>query len=582
MQSKMKILKHILILTFGALLFSACNKGIDPISYVAPGADQSAPQITISYPSEGTSIQVPDLVASIDIKFVATDDIELKSIKVKLDGTDITSYSIFKDYRRLVGEYLYNNVTNGAHVLTVEATDMSSKVTTKTVNFEKKPPYIPKYDGEVFYMPFDGDYVEKISFASATTVGSPAFAGESLKGLDAYKGATDAYLTFPTTAIKGTAFSACFWYKVNSTPDRSGILSASIPGEDRTKGFRLFREGDATSQRIKLNVGTGSGETWNDGGVLTAPATGWVFVTMTVSQTACDIYFNGTLALEAANTGIDWTGCDVLSIGSGAPNFTYWGHNSDLSEMDELRMFNKALTPAEITKIMNDDMPYSPKYDGEIFYMPFEGSYKELISKDEATEVGTPAFDEGKVGQAYAGAEGSYLTFPTTELVKSPNLSVVFWMKVNATPDRAGILVAGPEDTGNAGYPATQNLRTSGFRVFREANAALQQFKLNVGTGAGESWNDGGTVDPTAGTWVHFAYTIAADKSTIYINGEVARESATTPMDWTGCDLLSIMSGAPRFTEWGHMSDQSLMDELRIFNKALTQTEIQTIMNAEK
>jgi hypothetical protein len=42
-------------------------------------------------------------------------------------------------------------------------------------------------------------------------------------------------------------------------------MGNNVP-EDRTKGFRLFREGSATSQRIKLNVGTGAGESWNDGG----------------------------------------------------------------------------------------------------------------------------------------------------------------------------------------------------------------------------------------------------------------------------------------------------------------------------
>jgi hypothetical protein len=38
------------------------------------------------------------------------------------------------------------------------------------------------------------------------------------------------------------------------------------------------------------------------------------------------------------------------------------------------------------------------------------------------------------------------------------------------------------------------------------------------------------------------------------------------------------MSGVPRFSEWGHRSDLSYMDELRLFDKALTQEEIQALM----
>ncbi len=194
---------------------------------------------------------------------------------------------------------------------------------------------------------------------------------------------------------------------------------------------------------------------------------------------------------------IDWTGCDLMSIASGQPNFAYWDHKADNSYYDEMRIFNKALTSTEIQNIIQYDSPYVAKYSGEVFYMPFEGNFKELNSNTAAAKVGSPTFADGKKGKAYAGAAGSYLTFPTTNLVKTSEVSAVFWMKVNANPDRAGILTIGPEDKTNAGYPAVQNLRTNGFRFFREGSATSQQFKVNVGTGTGESWNDGGVVDPT-------------------------------------------------------------------------------------
>jgi hypothetical protein len=281
----MKGLKYILIMTV-TIILASCNEWIDPISYVDPGPDQSAPVVTIKYPVEGTAIQVPTLIGSINIQMEVTDDIELKSVSVKIDGTEIISYATFKDYRRLVAEYLYTNLTNGSHTLTVTGTDLQNKATTATVHFEKKPPYTPLYDGEVFYMPFDGDYVEKISFVEATKVGTPGFAGQAnaLKGVNAYKGAEGAYLTFPTAGLTSGEFSAAFWYKVNASPDRAGILNASPAGEDRTKGFRLFREGSASAQRIKLNIGTGSDETWNDGQEIAAPATDWVHIAFTVSS----------------------------------------------------------------------------------------------------------------------------------------------------------------------------------------------------------------------------------------------------------------------------------------------------------
>jgi len=577
----MKTLKYISAFLMAIVFAVSCNEGIDPITFVSPGTDATAPVVTVKYPTEGVKIQVPELLASINIQFEVTDDIELKSISVLLDGAEITSFAEFKDYRRAVKSYTYDKVSNGIHVLTIKATDLGGKVTNKVVNFEKKPPYEAVFPGEIFYMPFDGDYMEKISFKTATSVGTPGFAGAGLKGVNAYAGATDSYLTYPTTGLLSAEFSAAFWVKLNATPDRAGIISISPTGEDRSKGLRFFREGSATEQRFKLNVGTSTGEVWNDGGIVKAPTTDWVHLAFTVSKTSCVVYINGAVVGTAPCGTIDWTGCDVMSIASGAPNFSYWNHSFDKSSFDELRIFNKTLTQAEIQDIISYDSPYVAKYSGEVFYMPFEGNNKELNTNKAATVVGSPGFAAGKKGQAYVGATDSYLTFPTTGL-KSATFSAVFWTKINSTPDRGGILVMGPPDLVN---PALQNNRTSGFRFFREGSATSQIFKLNAGDGTADSWFDGGaaaTLVPTAGKWDHMAFTISGTECVVYINGEIVKQGAFPGINWTGCDLLSIMSGAPRFAEWGHLSDLGMMDELRIFNKSLTQAEIKTIFNAEK
>jgi hypothetical protein len=592
----MKILK---LLVIGILLFTnGCKDGyIDEISVVDPGPDVTAPEVTIKFPLEGTQIQVPDPVTSVNILFEVEDDIEVASVQLMLNGVEIANFVDFKDYRRVVGQFLYETVTNRAHVLSVKATDIDGKETTETVNFEKTPPYVPKYAGEIFYMPFDGDYMELISVKNATIVGNPGFTGQSVKGLNAYAGASGAYLTFPTEGLQGSEFSAIFWLKVNAVPDRAGVLVMGPPDpanptamNNRTSGFRFFRENAAGKQRFKLNLGNGTADNWFDGGAAADvdPAAGeWAHFAFTISGSAAAVYINGEVASQGAFAGIDWTGCDVLSIMSGAPRFTEWGHLSDQSFMDELRLFDKVLSQGEIQDIMAEESGgaggYSPVYDGEVFYMPFEDENKELVSGTIATVIGTPGFATGKVGKAYAGAADSYLTIPAGAL-QNDNFSAVFWMKLDADPDRAGILVMGPEDTENPGYPGIQNKRTNGFRFFREAAAGNQRVKLNVGDGTADTWVDGGAdadVDPTTGEWVHYAFTISGTESKVFINGVEVKQSDFTGIDWTGSDLLSIMSGAPRFSEWGHGSDQSLMDELRIFNKALTQTEIQTIIDAE-
>ncbi len=569
----MKILKNIFAGLFILLFAAACNEGIDPISRVDPGADASAPVIKINSPAEGYQIKVSDVVAPVTINLEVTDDIELGSVSLKIDDTEVKSYSDFKDYRRLIAEFVYESISNGSHVLTVTAKDLEGKTTTSTVNFEKVSPYNKKYASETFYMPFDGDYMELISFDYATKVGSPTFAGTGILGDNSYKGTADSYLTFPTENLTGNEFSATFWYYVDANPTRAGILSTGASADSRQQGFRLFREGDASSQRIKLNVGTGAGESWNDGGLIDATAGKWVHIAITISETENTIYFDGVpVRTSTMSSSIDWSGCESIAIGAGGPTYSYWNHLSDYSYIDELRFYNSALSASEIQSIIFNDMPYEPKYNGEVFYMPFDGTNMDLVTATEADIVGTPGFGTGISGQAYAGATDSYLTFPTTTL-QSSEFSAVFWMKVNASPDRAGILSSGSE---------AEN-RQHGLRLFREGSATEQRIKLNVGTGTGESWNDGGIIDATTGDWVHVAITISETENIIYFNGEQIRTSAmSAPIDWAGCGTLTIGAGGETFSYWNHLSDSSLFDELRVFDKALSQSEIQAIYNAEK
>ncbi len=563
----------------------ACNEGIDPISRVEPGADQAPPAVTITYPTEGTSIQVLGEIATIGIQFEATDDIELQSVAILMDGNEIKNYTQFRDYRRLVAEYVYDNVTNGVHVLTVTATDLSGKITSQNINFQKVSAYTPKYEGEVLYLPFDGDMMDLVSFTTATKIGNPGFSEDKIVGTNSYAGAADAYLTFPTAGILGNEFSAIFWYKLNATPDRAGILEISPVGDDRAHGLRFAREADGANQKFFLNIGDGAAETW-----IVPPSFAvsdeWMHVAISISTTHASVYINGNIVAESDFGPINWEGCDLLSFASGMPRFVYWDHFSDLSLYDELRIFNKALSTSDIQHIIevesNPVEEYTPKYDGEIFYMPFDGENKELVSGTDPTVIGTPGFaGEGKQGgDAYAGATDSYLEFPTTSLTNS-EFSAVFWMKLNIVPERAGILTMSPVDEA---HPDAQNNRTNGFRFFRENVGGKQRFKLNVGNGTEDTWFDGGSaadVDPAITDWIHFAFTISSSECVFYINGQVASQASFTGVGWTGCDVLTIMSGNPRFTEWEHYSDLSFLDELRIFDKALTQTEIQTIIDAE-
>ncbi|MCH7403172.1 LamG domain-containing protein [Belliella kenyensis] len=360
----MKNLKYTLF-ALGLIVFGCDGTYTDDIIPVAPGTDVDPPSITINFPLQGTLIRVAEDVTPLNINFEVKDDIEIESVVLRLNGTEILSVNEFLDYRRLVKTHRYEELGNGEHTLVIEARDTSGKTTTQTVNFEKVEPYTPVYEGEVFYLPFDGDYMELVRVRQATINGSPGFA-DGVIGR-AYRGSSSGYLTLPTDNLRNQEFSAVFWYKVNADPNRAGILVMGPPDTVnpnsqnlRTKGLRLFREAAGANQRIKMNLGNGSGENWFDGGAaadINPTAGEWAHIAVTVSRTNAAVYINGNVVSQGSFAGIDWEGCDILSIGSGAPRFTGWNHLSTQSLIDELRIFNVALTQEKIREIMNAERP---------------------------------------------------------------------------------------------------------------------------------------------------------------------------------------------------------------------------------
>ena len=576
----MKKINTYILGLFALLFLASCYEGIDPISEVDPGPDAGAPMVTIIKPANGLTISDANPMSSINIEIKVEDDIEVGSISVMLDGNEIASYQegSYVDYRIVTRSMTYDNIAIGSHTLTVTASDLAGNVTTTTSNFSKEPPYTPMYPGEIFYMPFNGDFTDLVTSTAATEVGSPGFSEDAISGMS-YKGAPDSYLTFPSEKLAmGKDFGATFWLKVDPAAGRAGIINIAPaePGSpsDKPSGFGLIREGDPTAQKFILLVGNGTNATWlNPGGPATIDATlnEWVHFGISISESNLSLFMNGELVGETPFTGIDWTGVGDLAIMSGGPNFSGWDHKTETGQMDELRLYNKPLTQSDVQTIMLKDEAS--------LYMSFNGNYKDAVSGEEATEVGSPTFNfgNGVSGDAYQGAADSYLTFPSENLAQGDTFSTTFWLKIDPSTGRAGIINIAPAE------PGSPSDKPSGFGLIREGGDTAQKFILLVGNGSNATWvnpGDPATIDPTLGEWVHFGIVISESTLSLYMNGDLVGESTGFPgLDWTDVGDLTIMSGGPNFSGWDHKTEMGQMDELYMFNKALSAEEVTLLMN---
>lgn len=375
----MKIFKLFLI---GILLTAfGCEEGyIDDISAVDPGPDESAPEVTISNPTDDVFIPFTENSADVSFKFKASDDIELQSVSIALDGTELASFSDFVDYRNANNSFTYEDLPVGEYVFEVIAVDLSGKTTTESITFEVTNEYVPK-DGEIFYMAFEGGiYLDLVSEQSATTGGAPGFAdgikGEALS-LDV---ANQSYILFPGDTVASVeSFTLSFWVNAEFVDEGGdggidGVLGlVNLSNINNFWGnIDFFVENGSNptdGADMRIHITNGASETWITS-VNAVPDFfgGWTNHALTYDATSSEFkyYINGELK---ATTAAAWDGAMAFE-NSGPMVFgtVQFQTNPSLTsatgsqpwasfltgEIDEVRIFNKALSAEEIQAIVED------------------------------------------------------------------------------------------------------------------------------------------------------------------------------------------------------------------------------------
>jgi hypothetical protein len=121
------------------------------------------------------------------------------------------------------------------------------------------------------------------------------------------------------------------------------------------------------------------------------PTTGHVNITIVKNLNNWKVYNNGVLSADF-NLAFNIT-TSILKIGSDSANTLFLN-----GSIYDLKIFNKALTPAEVTQLYNMQIPSTAK-NNLIFNMPFESVNKvgsniftpELISGNKGQLIGYPA-----------------------------------------------------------------------------------------------------------------------------------------------------------------------------------------------
>ncbi len=237
-----------------------------------------------------------------------------------------------------------------------------------------------------------------------------------------------------------------------------------------------------------------------------------------------------------------------------------------------------------------------------VAYFPFDGNAKEMIGNLTPTQQPGVTYVAGRRGQAYQGAENAYLryTLPNASKLKSlKSFSIALWLK---SPKVDGTPVHKIFEIGKSDDLFWGNL-TIMIERLTDPGADSLFFKLHfkkVGATWEGQWIELKSSSYQVNKWMHIVYQYDATTSKFFVFKDGVKMSLPentvnryadenqTPLgelNFVNADVINIGSWRPKTDsqatdEWmgWYMGN---IDELRVYDRALTDTEVKNLYDAE-
>ncbi len=204
--------------------------------------------------------------------------------------------------------------------------------------------------------------------------------------------------------------------------------------------------------------------------------------------------------------------------------------------------------------------------DGLVSYWSFNEdvvagkTVKDIVGASDGTMDGNVEVVDGKVGEALKFSGGHVDCGADKRLTDiGDQITLEMWIK----PDKPGwAIIAGISRSGNNSYVIAWSDQT--------------RVDFNLWNGALETWPFHSVGQPDVGKWHHVAGVYDGSEAIIYINGEVDNEKKFEGV---------LKHNGENFWMGARKSDglpyHGILDELRLYNRGLSQAEIENNLEAE-
>ena len=257
---------------------------------------------------------------------------------------------------------------------------------------------------------------------------------------------------------------------------------------------------------------------------------------------SCQWNFNGTNIDWGTNTSLTLTNVQFSQAGNYAVLVTN-AYGSILSSNAVLMV-----TPPP---------PCAPAPSGLVGWWPGEGDANDVLGLNNGTLMNGVGFAPGEVGQAFSlDGVSSYVSIPDSPLLDSltSSLTIEAWIRVNQFPDGLWTAIVTKGD--------------SSWRLHRYGNTSKLSFDTD---GPGAELVSNGSVDD--GQWHHVAAVYDGTHKYLYVDGALDASRPATGFIHQNSYPVCIGGNA----EAPGRIWNGLIDEVSIYNRALTASEIQAI-----
>ncbi|MBC7884847.1 MAG: LamG domain-containing protein, partial [Saprospiraceae bacterium] len=350
-----------------------------------------------------------------------------------------------------------------------------------------------------------------------------------------------------------------FWVNVRSLPAQGEVYLLSHGGWQERWKISLPAHG-------KPVFTTHTSSCCNDmdsGGGNELQVNEWRHIVVTHDGITDRMYMNGVQVNEKAYAGNLGHTTHPLGIGYDPIDK---GNYFD-GQLDEVMIFDVALTAAEILALYTDQSTEPTVATGLVASYHFDGSGKDGSAfKNNATlKNATFTSDRFGFGNSAVLFDGvsSEVSAPNSSSLNSENTTVSLWVKANSLPANGESFILS-----NGGWQERLkiSLPTHGKAVFT-TNYSAGISDMDAGDGN----------DLKVGQWTHLVFVHDGTKNKIYINGELeAEKNVAGTLNETTKDLgigFNIIDGGNWF--------DGVLDDVEIYNFALPDLTITALYNAQ-